>query len=718
VPALFALALNLLLLGCAESASQPRVEDGATPEPPPGNHTFGYTPPAGAPDIGSIAVRGSFNGWRSAPMVRRGDGRWVRPARLADGATQYKFFIDGAWIDDMCHDLTWGDPARGWIVDPEAAACVPDGHTGRNAVALVGEPDLDFRHSPTDPVDVSVAAGRLSVRFRTRLGAVEAARLVTGAEATPMHRQLRVGLDERWRGTLDPGAGSYTVEVDTPGGTVRFGPYTVPGEPFRAVDWVSGSVGYQIFPERFWNGDPTNDAAALATDEYAFRHESQKGSPPVLMDDWSGPVGESHCCHQYFGGDLQGIIDRLDDLQARGADVLYLNPVFESGSAHGYDTFDYMKVAENFGDSTVLRTLLDQAHARDMRIIWDYVPNHVGIGHWVFQDAVAKGESSDYWDWFNFRVPADQVQAGNGGHYEAWWDFGSLPELQTEVPEVMDHLLDVAVAWTEFGFDGIRVDVPGDIDNRRVFFPAWRDAVKAVDPDVYLVGEIWEQDATWLRGDEFDALMNYAMGQGVVLPFARGDVGGPAAAEAMATQYDVYPEASAAMAFNLIASHDTDRLATMIDGTDFGDAPSTEGRARHELAVALLYALPGMPVTWQGDECGFAGSSDGAHTARYPVQWDACDPALASWYGELARRRRSSPALTSPVFRAAVAGGSLLTFLRGEPGEGEVLAAFNNATTPATLSLPEGGWRDLASGAVHRGSAPLDPLGWLWLERR
>jgi glycosidase len=712
------LALSLLIVACGDSAAEPNVDPRDPPELPPGNHTFSYSPPAGAPQIGSIAVRGSFNDWNSAAMQRREDGSWIRPAQLPEGATQYKFFVNGTWVDDMCYDTTWGDPANGWIVDPEAAACVSDGFSGRNAVALVGDVELEFRHSPANPADLSEAGGRLSVRFRARLGQVEAARLVTGSTSTPMHLQFRTGLDERWRGTAAPGAGSYTVEVDTPTGTLSFGPYTVPGTVFRAVQWVGRSVGYQIFPERFWNGDPSNDDAALATDEYAFQHASQKGTPPVVMDDWNGPVGQSHCCHQYFGGDLQGIIDRLDDLQARGADVLYLNPVFESGSAHGYDTFDYMKVAENFGDSTVLRTLLDQAHARDMRIIWDYVPNHVGIGHWAFQDAVAKGESSDYWDWFNFRVPADQVQAGNGTHYDAWWGFGSLPELQTEVPEVMDHLLEVAVAWTEFGFDGIRVDVPGDIDNRPVFFPAWREAVKTVDPDVYLVGEIWEQDATWLRGNQFDALMNYAMGQGVVLPYARGESGGPTAAAAMVEQYDLYPEAVAAMNFNLISSHDTDRLLTMLDGGELGGTPSSESLARHRLAVAVLYALPGMPVTYQGDECGFLGGSAGNHTARYPIQWERCDPDLVSWYAELAELRRGSAALTSPVFRTVEGSGSLLAFLRGEPGEGEVLAAFNNASAPATMPLPAGSWTDLGSDAVYSDEVTVDGLGWLWLERR
>jgi hypothetical protein len=307
-----------------------------------------------------------------------------------------------------------------------------------------GTGPIEFRHSTSDPAYVSVADGRLSVRFGARAGRVRRALLVSGSDTLEMHLQLNNGLTDTWRVAADRGLSSYSLLIETTDSTETHGPYTPPVQPFQAVEWVASAVGYQIFPERFWNGDRSNDTLALGSDEYDFQHSAVRGTPPVVTSDWSGPVGGSHCCHQYFGGDLQGIIDRLGDLDARGVTVLYLNPIFSSGSAHGYDTFDYLEVAANFGDSTVLRALLDQAHARGMRVIWDYVPNHVGIGHWAFQDAIERGETSDYWDWFRFRVPADSVQAGNGAHYDGWWGIGSLPELQTVNSEVMDHLLEVA----------------------------------------------------------------------------------------------------------------------------------------------------------------------------------------------------------------------------------------------------------------------------------
>ena len=392
--------------------------------------------------------------------------------------------------------------------------------------------------------------------------------------------------------------------------------------------------------------------------------------------------------------------------------------IFDAGSAHGYDTHDYRRVDPAFGDSAVLAALLAGAHARGMRIIWDFVPNHVGLGHHAFQDALAGGEASPYWDWFTFHVPADQVQAGNADHYAAWWGFGSLPELETTNPEVIEHLMDVVRHWTEFGFDGIRVDVPGDVENGLAFFREFRETAKAIDPDVYLIGEIWERDAGWLQGDRFDALMNYAVGQGVVAAFASGALPAPLAARELAGVYTEYPEAAAAMLFNVIATHDTDRLLTMMGGGELGATASATAIARQRLAAAFLFALPGMPVTFQGDECAFLGGSAGRHTARYPLQWDACDDATAAFYATLADAKRTLPALASPALRAPAADGALLSFRRGEPGPGEILALFNAAATAATASLPEGSWTDGITGeAVAGGTVGVEAFGWRYLVR-
>jgi cyclomaltodextrinase len=710
-----ALALAIAPIACS-STTEPGPGDGGDP-PVETGHPFEYAPPAGAPAIQSISVRGSFNGWGETLMTRRSDGVWRAYIDLADGTHRYKYFINGGWIDDMCFDSTWGHDEAGYLVDPSAEGCVGDGYGGRNAVVTLGAVPLEFHHSAVDPVFLSVSGGRLAIRFRARAGRVESANVIAQDDTVAAARQLETGIHEVWRASLPATAASYTIAVEMADSSAAFGTYQVPAAPFTSVRWAEQGVAYQIFPERFWNGDPSNDSLGPATDEFHFRHPATGGTPPVLTEEWDGPVLDSHCCHQYFGGDLQGVLDRLDHLEQLGATVVYLNPIFSSGSVHGYDTFDYTEVAPNLGDSTVLRALVDDAHARGMRLIWDYVPNHVGIGHWAFQDAITNGEASDYWDWFEFHVPADSIQAGNGNHYAAWWGFGSLPELETDDPEVMDHLIDVAEAWTRFGFDGIRVDVPNEIENRVAFFGAWRDAVKTLDPDAYLLGEIWERDASWLQGGQFDALMNYPVGHGVVAPFARGDLTGFGAQQELADLYAAYPEAAIGMSFNVIATHDTDRVLTRLGGGELGATPPPAPLARQRLATALLFALPGMPVTFQGDECAQLGGSEGRHTARYPVQWNDCDAAMVGHYAALADLKHDLDALASPVFRAHYATRDLLAFFRGEPGPGETLTVFNNGGSTASIDLPTGVWVDAVTGESATGSVTVAGMGWRYLVR-
>lgn len=711
--ALLAILVPLSILACARDRPDPidpidPVEDG---------HVFTYAPPESAPTVSSISVRGSFNDWNTRPMVRQADGSWRAVVDLADGSHAYKFFINGAWPADMCHDPIWGHPTGDYWIDMDATGCVDDGVGGRNAVVFIGAgPGLQYSHSASSPADVSRAGGRLSVRFRATQGQVESASVSANGETLPMHRQLTTGLRDVWRASIPEGTTSYRFTLETPAGDQTFGPYTVPAQLFGDVPWVGDGVGYQIFPERFWNGDPTNDQYTLTTDSYNYKDVG--GTQPVLMEGWGGEVGNSHCCHQYFGGDLQGILDRLDHLEALGVSFIYLNPIFTSGSAHGYDAYDFLEVAPNFGDEALLRDLLDAAGARGMRVMWDFVPNHVGVGFWAFQDAVTAGESSQYWDWFDFRVPADSIQVGNGNHYDAWWGFGSLPRLDTGNPTVFEHLLDVTRYWTEFGFDGIRVDVPNEIRNRAQFFPAFRQAAKSINPDVYLVGEIWHRDASWVQGDQFDALMNYAIGEQVVERFALGHLTGSAAASEMAALYAEYPEASTAMQFNLISSHDTGRLLTKMGGGPLGGSASADAMARHRLAAAMLFALPGMPVTFQGDECAFLGTGEGPREEnRYPLQWQDCDAGMVEHYRQLAGLRADLDAIRSPVLRAHQGAGPLLSFYRGEPGPDEVLVVFNNGASARSFSLPSGQWADGVSGEAASGSVNVAPLGWRYLRR-
>lgn len=571
-------------------------------------------------------------------------------------------------------------------------------------------PPLAFAHDPRASAQLSIADGRLVVRFRAVRGAVTSATLIGPTESRPMQQQLVVDSEEVWRGTLPVSTTRYQIRVVTAAGVQRFGPFTAPARLFRAVPWVGQRVGYQIFPDRFQNGDVSNDSLTLRTDEQRFMPQ---WATPTLRP-WTGaPVTEQLCCHEYFGGDLAGITQRLDSLAALGVSLLYLNPIFSSGSAHGYDSYDYLRVEPSIGDTRTLRTLLRAAKARGMRVLFDFVPNHVGLGFPRFQDAVARGLASPSWNWFTFSAPPGHIEIGNAAHYATFAGSAAMPKLNTTNPEVRRYLLRVAQHWIAFGFDGVRVDVPNELTNANDFARRLRVAVKQVRRDAYLVGEIWDRAPAWVQGDQFDALMNYAVGRDILVPFALGTLNATAATEQLARVFRDYPEASTAMAFNVIATHDTPRLLTMLGAGNISQPATSAQQARLKLASAMLFALPGTPVTFQGDECGFTGA---ANENRYPVQWPACQRAVRDHYQQLAQLKRRTPALRSAALRLAPANGTVMAWVRGDDATREVLALFN-AGADATYVLPAGSWRDLVSNTSHTNRVDLPAGGWRYLQR-
>ncbi|WP_293172509.1 alpha-amylase family glycosyl hydrolase, partial [Oceanithermus sp.] len=314
--------------------------------------TFKYTPPPGL-EVHSVSLRGSFNGWGETPMTQQPDGSWTVTLDLDPGEYSYKFFINGQWPKDMCDDPTFGSP----MVDPQADGCTDDGFGGQNAVRIVEAPvtktasgpvELAFEHDPAQARYLSVADGRLAVRFSAGAGSVAKAQLLAEGARYEMYLQLEARGRAYWRVSLPDRPTRYRIHVvQTDGREATFGPFEYSGNAFRGLDWVGERVGYQIFPERFLNGNPGNDELALASDEYNFNAKWRRldpGNKPFLSP-WDGPVTPQLCCHQYFGGDLAGVIAKLDYLARQGVGLVYLNPVFDSGSAHGYDTHDYLKVS-------------------------------------------------------------------------------------------------------------------------------------------------------------------------------------------------------------------------------------------------------------------------------------------------------------------------------------------------------------------------------------
>ena len=246
--------------------------------------------------------------------------------------------------------------------------------------------------------------------------------------------------------------------------------------------WVQDAIFYQIFPDRFADGDPSNNPP----------NAHPWGAPPT---DWG-----------FQGGDLRGIIDKFNYLLDLGVNALYLNPIFQSSSNHRYNVSDYYAIDPKLGNSSDFRALIDVAHHNGVRVLLDGVFNHSGRGFFAFSDLLENQEKSPYRDWFHVqRFPVDAYSGGDAKDYQAWWGFKSLPKLNISNPAVRRYILDVARFWIEQGADGWRLDVPNEIDDDD-FWDEFREVVKSVNSDAYLVGEIWTVDPRWVGESHFDGL--------------------------------------------------------------------------------------------------------------------------------------------------------------------------------------------------------------------
>jgi len=676
---------------------------------PPGRVrvTFAYHP--NGTNVTSVSVRGTFNDWKEWHMKEMADGSWVLRICLPPGTYQYKFFIDGKWVKDMSK------------VDPTADSYVADGYGGKNAVKIVkGERGLNLDYDPTDPAYFSIADNRTVIRFKVAPGEISSATLVTSFGEFKMEKQLWWSSGEMWRAEVPVVKPfKYYFRIERKGSDVLL--LNNSAEPFFSFDgvdrfpqvqWVSKAIGYQIFPDRFYNGNKSNDVFALQSDELWLNEMSNER--PILSN-WSDPITPLNCCHQYFGGDIAGITDKLDYLSSLGVKLIYLNPIFLSGSVHGYDPYDYYRIDPKFGTKQELKKFLNEAHKRGIRVIFDFVPDHSGIGHWAFLDVAARGRASPYWNWYF--IKKWPFKLGDGKAYAGWWGIGSLPKLNTMNPAVENYLLGAVMYWLNFGFDGVRVDTPSDLINADQFFSEMRKRVKAKYPNAYLVGEIWTLSPDWVSGDRFDSLMNYALGRDILLPYAKGSVGGEVTMGMLGKYYAAYGENVVAMGFNLVDSHDTSRVLTDLGGGNLGDTPKPDAVKRLKLLSTLLYTLPGMPVTFQGDECGFLGNKNHYDEQRYPIQWDKCNQSLVNHYRNLAKLRESVPALTSSKIEFYTAKDGVLAFFRGHHNEALVIA--NNENNATLIKLPEGTWKEVwpTGGGSVKGEIKVPPVSVLVLVR-
>ena len=367
-------------------------------------------------------------------------------------------------------------------------------------------------------------------------------------------------------------------------------PYIHEIDGCQVPGWVSKTVWYQIFPERFANGN-----AEL----------SQEGAL-----DWDSSITPKTT--DFFGGDLQGIIDHLDYLQDLGITGLYLCPIFESPSNHKYNTTDYFEIDRHFGDKETFRQLVEQAHLRGMKVMMDAVFNHMGDQSAQWQDVLKHGEKSAYKDWFHiqgFPVTNDKLVNPKELPYHTFAFASYMPKLNTANPEVKDYLLSVASYWIEhFDIDAWRLDVANEVDHR--FWRDFRKAVLAKKPDLYIIGEVWHTSQPWLNGDEFHAVMNYPLSDSIKDYFlSRSKKTNQFIAE-INCQSMYYKQQISEVMFNLLDSHDTERILT----TAQGDIQLVKS------ALAFLFLQRGTPCIYYGTELELGGGMD--PDCRRVMPWD------------------------------------------------------------------------------------------------
>ena len=435
--------------------------------------------------------------------------------------------------------------------------------------------------------------------------------------------------------------------------------------------WVQDALFHQIFPERFDNGDTTND--------------------PPKTERWGDrPTGSS-----FFGGDLQGIRNRLPYLADLGINALYLNPIFSATTNHKYNATDYRVIDPSFGTNELFKKLLDECHARSIRVVLDGVFNHVGTSFFAFVDVKEEGAASPYAHWFNiFSYPVGEPRNPN---YESWWGYGALPKLMVAHPDVQKYLFDVARLWTGMGIDGWRLDVPNDVPHS--FWKEWRKVVRSINPECYIVGELWQDASPWLKGDEFDATMNYRFRDACLDFFCRGKMTGEEFQKSLAATRALYPAESNYAMQNLIDSHDTERYLTLCD------------RDVEKLKLTAFFQMTyvGAPMIYYGDEIGMEGGKD--PDCRRTMIWDETkwNKDLRSHYTSLIAARKKYPALRRGTYTALPVlenDKNIVAFERADGNE-RLLVVLNNSKKKASLSLPVGAKTASAKDALKGTDLPV-----------
>ncbi len=642
-----------------------------------------------------VYLAGTFNDWQVGrhPMQSTDGGRtWTLILHLMPGVYQYKFVVNGT----------------DWRTDPKASHTVDDGMGNINSLLVVEAKGVNppgrrgdgvitrsaLRHDPGGLLWLQAEDERnVAITVRTRRDDVQTVLLVVydgeRFARRPMPVVARDVLFAYYRVSLPILPVQYLFIVEDgstrlwlspqgvseskPARWFRIKPQKIPGVKVPA--WTADAIFYQIMPDRFLNGDPSNDP------------------------DPKQPLDETGRTDDFFGGDLWGVAQKADYLHSLGITAVYFTPIFTSVTHHKYDTDDYTRVDPQFGGDEAFLKVCEEMQKRRIRVVLDGVFNHVGVHFFAFRDLLERGEQATYRDWF--MVHRFPVRIESPPPYAAWWNIPYVPKLNHENPEVRRYLLDVVTRWMQRApIGGWRLDVANEVPDH--FWREFRRQVKRLRADAIIIGEIWGDASHWLRGDMFDSVMNYPW-RGIILDWVAYRRTTPSTTDDRLRLLALtYPRAVTYSLYNMLSSHDTPRLRTLCGG-DW---------RRVRLAFLLQMTLPGAPAIYYGEEVGMEGGN--LPDNRRPMEWRPSPEgaALREYVTALIGLRKAHPALRRGEWTTLLTDDrqNVYAYLRHQHDD-RVLVVINNGEKPATvrLNLPGGArqYRVLLRTDGTKGGAPL-----------
>ena len=625
----------------------------------------------------SVNLAGTFNNWNASatPMKVGADGRtWTTTLPLPYGRVQYKFVLNG----------------ETWTIDPKGKT-VDDGNGHQNSELLVLPEDYAVPAKPNDGIiaasavrhtsaipDLNLDRGRLAFRLHVRPNDVARVSILVGPKAYAM---TRLGGDElsevyetsipyRKRTNLayffllkeQDGLHPYGADgLKNPGEKPKA--FTTAGfRPFVVPSWPERGIVYQLFPDRFANGDKGNDLPGTRPwNEEFLRFDTR------------------------LGGDVAGIRKHLGYLEGLGIGTVYFTPVFDSPSYHRYDARSFVKVAPDFGTNADFSLLTKQMRARGIRTVMDFAFNHTANdGPW-FNDLRKKGAASKYKD---FYFPKSYpIEVGPNPNYEAWYGFPSMPKLNQGNPAVRAASIAAVDYWRQnASLAGVRLDVANEVDPT-----LWRELrrhEKALSPDFWIVGENWGDGTPWLGGDQWDSQMGYQFRDAALGFFPDGKTTAKQFADRLMATYAMYPPQVSRNLMTLIGSHDTPRFLSLCKGDG----------ALMRLAATVQLAWPGAPMIYYGDELGMTGGPDPLN--RKGMAWGTAtgDNTMLRFYKRMIAVRNANPALQSgdPAILMTDDAKRCLAFSRTLPSVArqssidnrQSIVALNRSAARQKISLP------------------------------